>query len=252
MAAVQPFLSGAISKTVNVPNDATVEDMFELYLEAWRHGLKALAVYRDGCKANQPLATKAAERSPEAELAAEKRITSILGDGLLRGEKREVPRDAEMVGVNFDVGPAGQAVGGYIHVRLFEDGTPGAMFVDVGKAGSTLHGFINAWAVTFSVGLQHGVPLDTLVEKLAFSQFEPAGLTDDPQIRRARSIVDYVVRWMASRFLDSAVHSQLGILGSDEPDAAQETTMRSPAAGSPSAHGSRRRQCPRPHPAFSS
>ena len=228
MAAIQPFLSGAISKTVNLPAEVTVEDIRDLYVDAWKLGLKALAIYRDGSKASQPLASKAQERTPEAEKAAEARLTSLLGDGLLRGERREIARDAKVEGVNFEIGTPGQMVGGYVHVRLFDDGTPGALFVDVGQAGSTLHGFIRAWAVTFSLGLQYGVPLDVLVSKLAFAQFEPSGWTDDPNVRRARSIVDFVVRWLAARYLDPAVHAQLGILGTQPADEAEAAAVADP------------------------
>ena len=232
MAAIQPFLSGAISKTVNLPADATVDDVRELYMQGWKLGLKALSIYRDGSKASQPLASKSQERSPEAEEAAERRLTSLLGDGLLRGERREIARDAKVEGVHFEIGQPGQKVGGYVHVRLFDDGTPGALFVDVGQAGSTLHGFIRAWAITFSLGLQYGVPLDVLVSKLAFAQFEPAGWTDDPQVRRARSIVDFVVRWLAAKYLDPAVHSQLGIVGTAQPDEIAEEAEEKIPGGS--------------------
>jgi len=196
MAAVQPFLSGAISKTVNLPPTATPADIAEVYQRGWELGLKALAVYRDGSKNSQPLATSKGPSGSESE--DEARATSLLGDGLLRGERRRVAREPAVASVNFNIGQ----VGGYIHVRLFDDGTPGAVFVDVGQAGSTLHGFIRAWAITMSLGLQYGLPLDTLVSKLAWTQFEPQGITDDPDIRTARSIVDYAIRWMAARFLD--------------------------------------------------
>lgn len=212
MSAVQPFLSGAISKTVNIPASASAEDIFELYQRGWGLGLKALAIYRDGSKANQPLAEK---KSVEED--AEEKLFSLLGDGLRRGERRQVPKDAQVIGTKFVIRSVSQpSVSGYIHVRLFEDGTPGGLFIDVGQAGSTLHGFIRAWSVTLGLGLQYGMPLDMLVSKLAFSQFEPAGLTDDGDIRAAKSIVDYVVRWMAVRFLDSAVFPQLGIRVDDE------------------------------------
>jgi ribonucleoside-diphosphate reductase alpha chain len=223
MAAAQPFLSGAISKTVNVPAEATIDDIEEIYVRGWELGLKALAIYRDGSKSNQPLSEKREKKAEQDE--AEERLLSILGDGLRRGERREIPRDARVVGTKFEIRSSSQPpVSGYIHVRLFEDGTPGGIFIDVGQAGSTLHGFIRAWSVTIGLGLQYGVPLDILVEKLAFAQFEPAGFTDDQEIRTAKSIVDYVVRWLALKFLDSSVFPQLGIQtnngGDDEAGAA--------------------------------
>ena len=209
MAACQPFLSGAISKTINMPESATIEDIEEVYLEGGRLGLKAIAVYRDNCKAFQPLgdAKQKIDRDEEVEEAIEQRVTSLLGDGLLRGERRRVPREAEVVGVHFTIGQTS----GYIHARLFEDGRPGAIFIDVGQAGSTLRGFINALAITMSVALQHGTPLDIIVSKLANMQFEPYGITDDPQIRQARSLVDYFVKWLGVQFLDPEVHPALGI-----------------------------------------
>jgi len=230
VGAVQPFLSGSVSKTVNLPKEATVEDITEVYTQAWELGLKALAVYRDSSKAGQPLGEKE-DRDEKAVKAAEARLTSLLGDGLLRGERRPIPREAKVVGVNFNIG----TVGGYVHVRLFEDGTPGAIFVDVGQAGSTLHGFIHAWAVTMSLGFQYGLPLDMLVSKLAWAQFEPSGMTDDPQIRTARSIVDYVVRWLATEFLelDPITRQKLGLPapGSGSGQADDDHASRSPIPG---------------------
>lgn len=210
MAACQPFISGAISKTVNLPETATVEEIEKIYVEGWKMGLKAIAVYRDNCKTVQPLsADEKKDRDPSAEKAAEERLTSLLGDGLLRGERRRVSDDRRVVGRRFRIG--GQ--GGYIHVGLFDDGRPGDLFVEVGKSASTIQGLINGWATTFSLALQHGTPLDILISKLAFEAFEPHGLTNDPNIRTAKSIVDYVVRWMAKEFLDPSTHEVLGIRG---------------------------------------
>jgi ribonucleoside-diphosphate reductase alpha chain len=201
VAAVQPFLSGAVSKTVNVPTDYTPDDIMDIYIKAWEMGTKSISVYRDGSKANQPLNKK------ESDEEEEKEAKKNLPKDLLRGERRKVSRNAPIVGVDFRVGQTG----GYIHVRLFKDGTPGAIFIDVGQAGSTLHGFIRAWAVTMSLALQYGMPLDHLVRKLAWTQFEPAGITNDPEIKIARSIVDYVVRWLAKEFLDPEASTSLGI-----------------------------------------
>jgi len=201
VSAVQPFLSGAVSKTVNVPTDYTPDDIMDIYIKAWEMGTKSISVYRDGSKANQPLNKK------ESEEEEEKEAKKNLPQDLLRGERRKVSRTAPIVGVDFRVGQTG----GYIHVRLFKDGTPGAIFIDVGQAGSTLHGFIRAWAVTMSLALQYGMPLDHLVRKLAWTQFEPAGITNDPEIKIARSIVDYVVRWLAKEFLDPDASASLGI-----------------------------------------
>lgn len=213
LGAVQPFLSGASSKTINLPADATREDIGDVYMEGWKLGIKAIAVYRDGSKSSQPLS----DRKEDSESLSD-RMTSLLGDGLLRGERRRVPRDGDIEGVNFNIGGSG----GYVHVRLFDDGTPGAVFVDVGQAGSTLHGFIRAWAITMSLGLQYGLPMDVLASKLSWTQFEPQGITDDPEIRTARSIVDYVIRWMANRFLDldEISRASLGLRNGDPEDPA--------------------------------
>ncbi|HMZ61681.1 MAG TPA: hypothetical protein PL048_23105, partial [Leptospiraceae bacterium] len=179
VAAVQPFLSGSVSKTVNIPNHYTPDDIIDLYIKGWEMRTKSLSVYRDGSKSNQPL-NAGKKKDQEAEL-----VEVVIPEHLRRGSRRKIERDAKIVGVDFKVGQ----VGGYIHVRLFEDGTPGAIFLDVGQAGSTLHGFIRAWAVTMSLALQYGMPLDHLVRKLSWTQFEPSGITNDPDIRIAKSIV---------------------------------------------------------------
>ena len=205
MAAIQPFMSGAISKTVNLPSDATREDIFNLYLDAWKMGLKAVAIYRDGTKTAQPLGDGSEDED-------ERTITSLLGDGLLRGQRRRVPDDGQAIKRRFEINSAASGkISGHIVVGLFEDGTPGEVFVNVAQAGSTLRGFIDTWSRLFSMALQYGAPLDELVAKQAFTQFEPAGFTNDKEISRAKSIPDYVVRWMAARFLDPDTHAMLGI-----------------------------------------
>lgn len=209
VAAVQPFLSGAVSKTVNIPASYTPDDIMDIYIKAWEMKTKSISIYRDGSKSNQPLTVKKND-SNKASASAEPQeavIEGVIPEHMLRGRRREVPRNAQIAGVDFEIGQTG----GYIHVRLFEDGTPGAIFLDVGQAGSTLHGFIRAWSVTMSLALQYGMPLDHLVRKLAWTQFEPAGITNDPEIRIARSIVDYVVRWLAREFLDPSAFEPLGI-----------------------------------------
>lgn len=212
MAAVQPFLSGAISKTTNVPADITKEDIFNLYLEAWKMGLKAVAIYRDGTKTAQPLGDS---KDDEENL-----VTSLLGDGLLRGQRRRVPDDGQAIKRRFEINSAQSGnVSGHIVVGLFEDGTPGELFVNVSQAGSTLRGFIDTWARLFSMALQYGAPLEDLVAKQVFTQFEPSGFTNDREIARAKSIPDYVVRWMAARFLDPDYHAMLGI---NSPEAQEQ------------------------------
>jgi len=186
MAAVQPFLSGAISKTVNMPSDATIEEIEKVYVEAWRLGLKAIAIYRDGCKRTQPLSTgKAAATAASAAAAAPQ----------LR--RRKLPDTRQSLTHKFSVA----GFDGYITVGLYEDGKPGEIFVTLGKAGSTLAGFADAFATAVSFALQHGVELRFLVDKFSHARFEPSGFTGNPEIPIAKSIVDYVFRWMALRFL---------------------------------------------------
>jgi ribonucleoside-diphosphate reductase alpha chain len=196
MAAVQPFISGAISKTVNVPESATVEDMEEIFVEGWRFGLKAVAMYRDNCKADQPLS---------AESKAE---TEIVGETPASAARRRMPRKRDSVTYSFRVADTE----GYVHVGLYPDtGQPGEMFIKVAKQGSTLAGVMGAFALSVSMGLQHGVPLETFVEKFVNDTFEPHGITDDPDIRFAKSLMDYIFRRLALDFLPEAKRVALGI-----------------------------------------
>jgi ribonucleoside-diphosphate reductase alpha chain len=194
MAAVQPFLSGAISKTVNMPSDVTVEEIEQTYLEAWRLGLKAIAIYRDGCKRTQPLGTsedkKPATSASTAGAAAVAAATAT-------PRRKKLPDTRHSVTHKFSV--AGHE--GYITVGLFDDGKPGEIFITLGKAGSTLAGFADAWATTISFALQHGVDLRFLVDKFSHVRFEPSGFTGNQDIPIAKSIVDYVFRWLALQFL---------------------------------------------------
>ena len=192
MAAVQPFVSGAISKTVNLPTDVTVDDVAELYIDAWKLGVKAIAIYRDGCKVAQPLSTKAGEQT---ELIA-------------KPQRRVMPIDRNEVGRKFKVGE----YEGYIHVGMFPEGDPGDIFVDIAKEGTTLAGLMNAFMIAVSVGIQYGVPLEVFVSKFAHMRFEPSGLTNDPDIRVAKSIPDYIFRWMGKRFLDAETQAELGVM----------------------------------------
>ncbi len=188
MAAVQPFLSGAISKTVNMPHDATVEEIEKTYVEAWKLGLKAIAIYRDGCKRTQPLSTgketKKAESATAAADAAQPR-------------RRKLADTRQSITHKFSVA----GFDGYITVGLYEDGQPGEIFITLGKGGSTLSGFADAFATAVSFALQHGVELRFLVDKFTHVRFEPSGFTGNPDIPIAKSIVDYVFRWMALQFL---------------------------------------------------
>ncbi len=189
MAAAQPFISGAISKTVNMPTETTVEEIESTFVEAWRLGLKAIAIYRNGCKRTQPLSA-GKEKDKEAEKARAVAAASAL-------RRRKLPDTRHSVTHKFSVA----GFEGYITVGLYEDGKPGEIFITLGKAGSTLAGFADAFATAISFALQHGVELRFLVDKFTHVRFEPSGFTGNPEIPLAQSIVDYVFRWMALEFL---------------------------------------------------
>jgi ribonucleoside-diphosphate reductase alpha chain len=207
MAAVQPFISGAISKTVNLPASATIEDIEDAYTQGWKLGLKALAIYRDGSKTAQALRTDAGEKKGEpagqdgaAEPSAAER----------QPVRRRMPRERESITHKFSI--AGHE--GYITAGKYEDGTVGEIFLtDIGKEGSTLRGMMNAFATAISIGLQYGVPLEVFVRKFSYMRFDPEGITGNPEIPFAKSMPDYLMRWLASRFIeDSDVLEDLGIL----------------------------------------
>jgi ribonucleoside-diphosphate reductase alpha chain len=204
MGAVQPFISGAISKTVNMPEKVSVDDVAGLFRDAWKLGVKAIAIYRDNCKVAQPLSGK-----------AEKGATAVLAPPTVAGvaapRRRRLPEDRTEVGRKFRVGD----YEGYIHVGLFEDGTPGDIFVDIAKEGTTLAGLMNSFMISVSLGLQYGVPLEVYVSKFSHMRFEPAGLTNDEDIRVAKSIVDYIFRWMGKRFLSPEQQEEAGILSAE-------------------------------------
>ena len=214
MAAVQPFLSGAISKTVNLPQDATVEEIEDVYLQAWKLGIKALAVYRDSCKVGQPLsdggstATDAAAVKAAGLVAAEKENVRIE----YRPVRKRLPRSRPSQTISFSVGGAE----GYLTAGSYPDDGMGELFLKFGKQGSTLGGVMDAFSIAVSIGLQYGVPLETFVEKFTNLRFEPAGLTDDPDIRMAQSIMDYVFRRLALDYLDFETRSFMGIHTADE------------------------------------
>jgi ribonucleoside-diphosphate reductase alpha chain len=185
MGAVQPFLSGAISKTVNMPPSATPQDIETAYLEAWRLGLKAIAVYRDGCKRSQPLNTKK-EEAKEEEKAAEVRLA-----------RRRLPDERRSITHKFSIG----GHEGYMTVGMYDDGTPGELFVTMAKEGSVVSGLMDNFATMISMSLQYGVPLKVLADKFSHTRFEPSGFTGNPEIPIAKSITDYIFRWLALKFL---------------------------------------------------
>jgi ribonucleoside-diphosphate reductase alpha chain len=202
MAAAQPFISGAISKTVNLPENASVEDIMESYLQAWKLGLKAVAVYRDGCKKSQPLSasgtTTALSKKEDARVAA--------GDSPAQEENLNAPPRAvrhklqeERASITHKFNVGGHE--GYITVGLYPDGNPGELFITMAKEGSTVSGLMDSFALAVSIALQHGVPLKLFCEKFAHTRFEPSGWTNNPDIGFAKSIMDYIFRWLQLRFL---------------------------------------------------
>jgi ribonucleoside-diphosphate reductase alpha chain len=210
MGAVQPFISGAISKTVNLPQTATVEDIADAYTEAWRVGVKALAIYRDGSKTAQALRTDAQESKPAAA-PTEAEIDKAVKEALAKAppKRRKMPRERQSITHKFSIG----GHEGYITAGMYEDGSIGEIFLtDIGKEGSTLRGMMNSFATAISISLQYGVPLETLVRKFSYMRFEPEGMTNNPEIPFAKSMPDYIMRWLASRFLDVDLQEELGIL----------------------------------------
>jgi ribonucleoside-diphosphate reductase alpha chain len=229
MAAAQPFLSGAISKTVNLPESVTVQDIAEIYTEGWNLGLKALAIYRDGSKTAQALKTDAGEKS-DAAIEAEAAEPLPVAPEPARPVRHRMPRERQSITHKFSVG----GHEGYITAGMYEDGTLGEVFLtDVGKEGSTIKGLMNAFATSISIGLQYGVPLETLVRKFAYMRFEPEGYTGNPEIPFAKSMPDYIMRWLAARFGDADLHEELGILTPEvrAKKASQEALMRGDTAG---------------------
>ena len=208
IGATQPFISGAISKTINVPTDATVEQIKQAYIDAWRLGTKAVSIYRDGSKRTQPLNTSQDAQMDEA-------IAQASGDS--QPVRRKLPDERQAITHKFDI--AGHE--GYITVGLYEDGSPGEIFLVMAKEGSTISGFADAFAQAVSYALQYGVPLQALVDKFSHARFEPSGLTKNPDVRLAKSIVDYIFRWMATKFLSQTAQYRAGVnLREETADAA--------------------------------
>jgi ribonucleoside-diphosphate reductase alpha chain len=230
MGAVQPFISGAISKTVNLPEDVTVEDVEQLHIDAWRLGLKAVAIYRDNCKVAQPLSTTKKEAvggdlapaGSEAEAHTRELTDKVAELELALARERKVKSDPVVVGAIRERMPRRRAsrtsafrvadCEGYVTVGEYEDGRPGEVFIKVSKQGSTLAGIMDAFSISISLGLQHGVPLATYIAKYSAMKFEPAGLTDDPDLRLASSLVDYIFRRLALDYLSYDERLELGVL----------------------------------------
>jgi len=216
MAGVQPFISGSMSKTVNLPTDATVEEIEQTYFESWKLGLKCIAIYRDGCKRSQPLST-----SRDKEKAAPAEVE-------YRAMRRKLPDERKAVTHKFDI----QGHEGYLTVGLFEDGTPGELFVTMAKEGSTISGLMDAFATQTSYALQFGVPVKFMVDKFSHMRFEPSGFTKNKEIPIAKSIVDYIFRWMASHFLPLEAQDEVGIIRRDPAPSAEPIVLPAPAGSS--------------------
>ncbi|MFT4218763.1 MAG: vitamin B12-dependent ribonucleotide reductase [Micropruina sp.] len=208
MAATQPFLSGAISKTVNLPESATVEEIAEVYLQGWKLGLKALAVYRDNCKVGQPLSDAKKKEEPAAVEAAPKPEVRVE----YRPRRQRLPKSRASRTTSFSVGGAE----GYLTAGAYDDGRLGEVFLKLGKQGSTLAGVMDAFSIAISIALQYGVPLESYVQKFTNMKFEPAGMTDDADIRMAQSIIDYIFRRLALDYLSFDERAELGIYTSAE------------------------------------
>ncbi len=210
MGAVQPFISGAISKTINLPTSATVEDIEQAYYEAWKLGLKAVAVYRDGCKRSQPLSTT---KEKLAELGVAPAAV-----------RRRLPDERESITHKFSIG----GHEGYITVGKYEDGSAGEIFITMAKEGSTISGLMDSFATMTSLALQHGVPLQLLVDKFTHTRFEPSGFTKNPEIPMAKSIMDYIFKWLAIKFLNRESQEEAGVIKRDEPTVAAPLNVSKP------------------------
>jgi ribonucleoside-diphosphate reductase alpha chain len=207
MGATQPFISGAISKTVNVPKEATPDEIMQAYVQSWKLGAKAISIYRDGSKRTQPLNTS--KDKTAAEIAQQ-----AAGELLRTPVRRKLPDERHAITHKFDI----QGHEGYITVGLFKDGTPGEIFLVMAKEGSTISGFADAFAQAISYALQYGVPLQALVDKFSHVRFEPSGMTKNPEIRFAKSIVDYIFRWLATKFLSAEAQFHAGVNGRERED----------------------------------
>jgi ribonucleoside-diphosphate reductase alpha chain len=194
MAAVQPFISGAISKTINMPEECTVEEIMDAYMESWRLGLKAVAIYRDGSKKAQPLSSGTGKGEKKAGVPA---VAAVTEKVVYRPIRRKLPDERQSVTHKFSIG----GHEGYITVGLYEDGTPGEVFISMAKEGSTISGLMDSFATSISYALQYGVPLKFFVDKFSHVRFEPSGWTGNPQVPYAKSIMDYIFRWMGTKFL---------------------------------------------------
>lgn len=227
MSAVQPFISGAISKTVNMPEEATVEEVEQLHMESWKLGLKAVAIYRDNCKVAQPLsmAKKDSDKEDKKDETPQLSAETVNDKFIVRGAvRRELPRMRQSKTFSFRVADSK----GFFTVGEFEDGTPGELFISTSKHGSTLRGLIDAFAISISYGLQYGVPLKAYIRNFSYMSFAPSGITDDPDIRTASSMVDYIFRKLGKAYLSFDDQLELGLASIDDMPEDQTSLLEEP------------------------
>jgi ribonucleoside-diphosphate reductase alpha chain len=238
VAAVQPFLSGAVSKTINVPSQVTVEEIADAYIQAWKLGIKAVAIYRDGCKRIQPLST-GVKKSPEV---GDRPREAVAVEA--HPVRRRLPTDRQALCHKFEI--AGHE--GYIHVGFYEDSAPGEIFIKMAKEGSTISGLMDAVGLLTSMALQYGVPLEVLVDKFSHVRFEPSGFTKNPDVPYAKSLIDYLFRFLGTRFLSAEQKQQVGLMESgnwqeapqnenDQPHGQATMTIAEPGYTSAAATG---------------
>jgi len=230
MAAAQPFLSGAISKTINMPEESTIDDISNAYIESWKLGLKAVAIYRDNSKKSQPLNASKKEEKKEQSAAVAEAILPLQRELFARAQREKMPYERASITHKFSV--SGHE--GYITVGMYEDGRPGEIFIKMSKEGSTLSGVMDGLALTISLGLQYGVPLKVFVDKLLNTRFEPSGITPNPNIRFVSSVLDYIARWLGGRFISpsdylklngGAVHTENAGVASTPPSAVSSAVL---------------------------
>jgi ribonucleoside-diphosphate reductase alpha chain len=225
MGAVQPFISGAISKTINMPTDVTVDEIMQAYVESWKLGLKAVAIYRDGSKRTQPLNTAKDKEDKKTPMGDSKEARPL---------RHKLPDERRSITHKFDI--AGHE--GYITAGMYEDGQPGEIFITMSKEGSTISGLMDSFATAVSMALQYGVPLRVLVDKFSHMRFEPSGFTKNPNIPMAKSIMDYIFRWLATKFLDGDAQEEVGIVRQELGDVSRAKkvvpiTSQAPRGGAP-------------------
>jgi ribonucleoside-diphosphate reductase alpha chain len=224
MAAAQPFLSGAISKTINMPENSTIDDISNAYIESWKLGLKAVAVYRDNSKRSQPLNASSKKEEKKTETATAQELLPMQRELFARMQREKMPVERTSITHKFSVG----GHEGYITVGMYEDGRPGEVFIKMSKEGSTLSGVMDGLALTISLGLQYGVPIKVFVDKLVNTRFEPSGITANPNIRFVSSVLDYIARWMGGRFVST---DYLKLNGSAPVEAGAMGTAMAPPLG---------------------